>query len=87
MDYNHIKNYFDKFKNILFSKEENSRIVASILKKNIGLELETKNIQIKGDILYLKISPLVRNEILINKNQILKDLNSSISNNIFRDIR
>lgn len=87
MDYNHIKNYFDKFKNILFSKEENSRIVSIVLKKNIGLELETKNIQIKGDILYLKISPLVRNEILINKNQILKDLNSSISNNIFRDIR
>ena len=74
MDYNHIKNYLEKFKNLLFTKEEIYQIVSRAIEDNIHLKIETKNIQIKPPFLYIKASPLVRNEIMINKEKILKDI-------------
>ncbi len=87
MDYNHIKNYLEKFKTILFSKEENYRIISEIIKKNTGIEIEQKNIKIKGVDLYIKASPLVRNEIVINKNKILLDLKELHLEHNFKDIK
>lgn len=74
MDYNHIKNYLEKFKELLFSKEEIYQIVSSVIENNLHIKIETKNIKIKPPFLYIKASPLVRNEIMINKEKILKDI-------------
>lgn len=74
MDYNHIKNYLEKFKNILFSKEENQQIISKIIENNINYKIETKNIQIKPPVLYIKASPLIHNEILLKKDKILKEI-------------
>ena len=74
MEYNHIKNYLEKFKEILFSKEEKYKIISDIIKKNTSIEIETKFIKIYGDTIQIKTSPIIKNEILINKDKILKDL-------------
>lgn len=87
MDYNHIKNYLDKFRNIIFSKEENIKIISETINKNILVKIETKFIQIKGVNIYVKASPLVRNEVLIHKRQILEDLSLVLPNNNFKDIK
>ena len=87
MDYNHIKNYLDKIRNTLFSKEENIKIISEIINKNIAVKIETKFIQIKGSDIYIKASPLVRSEILIKKRQILEDLSLLMPNNNFKDIK
>lgn len=87
MDYNHIKNYLDKFKEILFSKEEIYIIISNIIKKNISLQIEQKFIKIKGNIIHIKTSPLVKNEILIKKEKILKDLSEIYKEIKFKDIK
>ena len=87
MDYNHIKNYLEKFKNIIFSKEENIKIISEIIEKNISIKIDPKFIQIKGSTIYIKTSPLIRNEILIKKDKILKDLQGVLNQNNIREIR
>lgn len=87
MDYNHIKNYLEKFRTILFSKEENLRIISKIIEKNTLVIIEVKNISIRGAVIYIKASPLVRNEIMINKSNILKDIAFIIKEVNFLDIK
>jgi len=86
MDYQHIKNFLDKFKNILFEKEEKIKLISLSIKKNTQIEIENKNIKINGTNIQIKASPLVKGEILIKKEDILKDLNS-VSSLLYKDIR
>ncbi|NVN96647.1 hypothetical protein HXX01_00095 [Candidatus Nomurabacteria bacterium] len=86
MDYNHIKNFLDKFKNILFEKEEKIKLISLAIKKNTQIEIEDKNIKISGNVIQIKSSPLVKGEILMKKENILKDL-SSVSGSIYKEIR
>ena len=87
MDYNHIKDYLGKFKEILFSGEEKSRIITSIIDRIISIKIENKNIQIKQPFIYIKASPLIRNEILIKKELILKEISTLLPESNFKDIR
>lgn len=87
MDYNHIKDYLSKFKEILFSKEEVYRIIGDIIEKNTLIKIEQKFIKIKGNIIYIKASPIAYSEILIHKEKILKDLSQIHKETIFKDIR
>ena len=87
MDYNHIKNYLNKFKELLFSKEEIYKIIGDIIEKDVSVKIEQKNILIKGNIIYIKTSPIVHNEILIYKEKILKDLSQIYKETIFKDVR
>lgn len=87
MDYNQVKDYLDKFKNLLFSKEEIYQIVSSVIENNISVKIEIKYIQIKTPFIYIKASPLVRNEILINKEKILKDISLLSPGCNLKDIR
>ena len=74
MDYNHIKSYLDKVKNLIFSKEENIKLISLAIKINTGIDIETKNITTKGICIYIKASPLVRNEIMMSKEKMIKPL-------------
>ena len=87
MDYNHIKNYLDKVKGLLFSKEENYRVVASVIENNLSIKIDAKFIQIKPPFIYIKASPLVRNEILIHKDKILKEIALISPESNFKDIK
>ena len=43
---------------------------------NISIYLDKfKNIEIKNGIIYLKVNPVLKNEIFINKNSIIRELN------------
>lgn len=83
MDYSHIKNYFEKFKIILSTKEEEYSTVSKIIEKRIGVCIDSKNIIIKNKNILVKTSPLIKNEILIKKNYILKDLKDILGCSFF----
>jgi hypothetical protein len=87
MDYNHIKDYLGKFKEILFSSEEKSRVVSDVIDRVLSIKIENKNIQIKQPFIYIKVSPLVRNEILIKKELILKEILTLLPESNFKDIK
>ncbi|MFA6354944.1 MAG: hypothetical protein WCW65_00760 [Candidatus Paceibacterota bacterium] len=87
MDFNHIKEYLNKTKEILFMKEEIYRIISIVIEKNISFKVEQKLIKIKRNTIYIKISPLIKNEILIKKEKILKEI-FEINNDIkFKEIK
>ncbi len=87
MEYSHIKNYLDKVKGILFSKEETNSVIVSVIEKNISFKLDTKSLTIRGADIYIKTTPIIKNEILIHKGQILKDLSFMLPKNNFKDIK
>ena len=87
MDYNQITTFLDKFKKIFFQKEELKKIVIKTITEEISYKIENNLIKIKNNYIYLDTSPIIRNEILIHKKQILLKLKKNLPNNIFSDIR
>lgn len=87
MDYNNISNFLDKFKTLIFEKEETNKVIAGIIFKNISFQINPSLIKIKNGVIYIKTSPIVHNEILTKKHLILKELNVSLPNKNFKDLK
>jgi len=87
MDYNHITSFLDKFKKVLFEKEEINKIIGDVILKHISFQINTSLIKNKNGIIYIKTSPTVQNEIFLKKHSILKELSVSLPNKNFKDIK
>ena len=87
MDYNHIINFLDKFKKLVFQKEELKNIVIKIISEEISHQVESESVKIKNGIIYIQGSPILRSEIMMNKKQILDKLKNNLPNNNFLDIK
>lgn len=87
MDYNHIEKFLERFKTILFKKEEHNRVISEIITKHTSATIDPKSIKIIGSIIQIKKSPMLFSEILIKKNAILLDLKELIPDRSFKDIR
>ncbi len=86
MDYNHISSFLSGIKKNLFKNREYYEIIASIVERHIGLVINVKLIKIKGSIITIQSSPIIKNEILIHKEGILKDLKDLLLDKNFKDI-
>ena len=86
MDYNHITNFLDSFKKILFKSEYDHKVISEIITKHIDSPITQEIIKTKGTIIYINSSPIVRSEILVHKQGILKDLKEILPNSVFTDI-
>ena len=87
MDYNHIANFLEKFKKILFQGEGINKVIVEIITKKTSYSIELSMIKVKGTIIYLESSPMLRSEILMHKESILIELNKTIPDRNFSDIR
>lgn len=76
MDYSRITDFLSKFSKILSESDDKKEIINSILIKYIKKSILKENFKLeKGNIVF-SVSPLIKNEIYMNKSNILKDLNS-----------
>ncbi|MEK9181982.1 MAG: hypothetical protein AAB781_00125 [Patescibacteria group bacterium] len=68
--------YLDKFKNI----ESKNSVLKNIITDSVGnilkININKKDVEIKNGVIYLKVNPVVRNEVFINKVGIIKELNA-----------
>jgi hypothetical protein len=87
MDYNHVANFLEKFKNILFQKEEINNIVIQTISKEISHQIQTSDLKIKNGFIYINGSPILKSEIMLHKKQILNKLKEILPKNIFLDIK
>lgn len=87
MDYNHITIFLEKFKKIVFKKEEIRDIVIKIILSEVPHEIQKDSIKIKNGLIYIQGSPILRNEIMIHKNQILNKLKIALPSDNFLDIK
>jgi len=71
-----ISNFLEKFLKLDKDNHLKTALILETFKKVVGLELTKDNIEIRGDNIKLKVSPVFRNEIFMHKSQIedaLKD--------------
>jgi len=87
MDYNHITKFLEKFKKIIFQKEETREIITKIISLEISHPIEGNNIKTKNGCIYIQGSPIIRSEILMRKNNILLKLKELIPGSGFIDIK
>ncbi len=87
MDYSHITGFLDRFRKLISSSEIVNSCIAETLLKEIHIEIPTPRIKIKGTIIYVEGSPSLKNEIMVNKEGILKTLAIEIPHRNFTDIR
>jgi hypothetical protein len=82
-----IKDLLDRFNKILLSEEGKKESVRKAISVVLGEEIESKDIKIKNNIIYLNIKPIYKNEIFIKKDQIFSKLQDFLGKNTPQDIR
>lgn len=87
MDYNHIKNFLEKFRIIIGKKEEIIDIISETIQEEVPCVFDKKLIKIKNESILINVSPILRSEILIHKKQILLKLKNKIPNINFLNIK
>ena len=69
-----IGSFFDRFKNLKTPKEYKKEIIQKTIQKHLGVVIETSKIEIQKNTIFLKISPLYKNEILLHQEEIKESL-------------
>jgi len=87
MDYNSISSFLEKFKKIIFQKEEIKETVVKIISETILHQIKKESVKIKGTSIYVEGSPILRSEIMIHKKQILVKIKNLLPYNNFLDIK
>lgn len=87
MDYNQITSFLDKFKKLIYQKEETKEAIIETIKQEVSYALEKDNIKTKNGCIYIQGSPILRGEILMHKEQILKKLAILLLESRFFDIK
>jgi len=87
MDYNSIGSFLEKFKKLIYQKEEYKNIVIETISKEISHKVDTSAVKIKNGIIFVTGSPILRSEIMIHKKQILNELKNLLTENNFIDIK
>jgi hypothetical protein len=86
MEYS-INNFLDKFKNLIFQDSITKDIIKKYVKTHTSFELDLNSISHKNGIIFIKGSPILRNEIFLKKKIILENINKEILNIKFLDIK
>lgn len=82
-----IKDLLTRFENILFSEKGKAESVRQIISSFIGKEIDSKDIKIKNNIIYLNIKPIYKNEIFLKQEQIFLKLKESLGKKTPENIR
>lgn len=76
-----IKDLLVRFNNILLSEEGKKEIIRKTISEIIKVEINSQDIKLKDNIIYLNIKPIYKNEIFIKQDQILSKLKESFNKN------
>jgi len=87
MEYNQITNFLDKFKKLINKKEELKKIVIKTISEEINYQVNEESIRVKGGIISIEGSPILKSEVMTKKEKILRELKIILPDNIFLDIK
>jgi len=73
-----IGDFLIKFKNLTPPDQIVKNIFLNIIYKKLDIKIPKKNISLKNNTLYLKINPIIKNEIFLHKESILKELKKEL---------
>lgn len=69
-----ISAYLKKFRATLFKGEESRRTVKEEIEKVVGVLLEERDVEIKGDTVFVNASPALKSELFLKKTALLKNI-------------
>lgn len=70
-----ISKFLDKFSKKIDSEEIFCKKIAEIIKEKIQTNIELKDIEIKNGVIYIALSPAIKNKVYIFKEEMLKEIN------------
>jgi len=82
-----IKDLLIHIEALLFKEDEKKRCIRKVLLETIGLDINTKNIKIKNNTIYLDVKPIYKNEIFLKQEQIFLALKEIFGKKSPQDIR
>ena len=82
-----IKDLLARFSNLLLSEEGKKEAVKNTISGIIGAPIDSKDIKIKNNIIYLNIKPIYKNEIFLKQEQIFLELKESFGGKTPQSIR
>jgi len=82
-----ISDYLQKFKNIHVEKSQFKDFIVELVKRELKSEINRDNIDLRKGVIYLKISPIQKNELFMKKQQILNEFNKTFPTIPVSDIR
>ena len=69
-----IGNLLEKIKHSLFLKTALNRSISEVIESRIKAKIPEQNITFKDGVVRVKVSPIIKSEILINKKEIIETL-------------
>ncbi len=82
-----IKDLLSRFNKILLSEEGKKESVRKAISSVLGEEIDSGDLKIKNNTIYLNIKPIYKNEIFIKQEQIFLKLKDFFGENTPKDIR
>ena len=82
-----IRDLLGQFNNLLLSEEGKKETVRKIISEAIKTEINSKNINIKNNVIYLNIKPIYKNEVFLKQNQIFLKLRESFGKKTPQNMR
>ncbi|MFA5840937.1 MAG: hypothetical protein WC847_01530 [Candidatus Paceibacterota bacterium] len=82
-----IKDLLSRFTNLLLPEENKRETIRMAISSVIGVEISSKDIKIKNNIIYLNIKPIYKNEVFIKQEQIFLKLKETFGEKSPKDIR
>lgn len=73
-----IKDLLLRWSNIILSKEVKKESVKNTIEEVLKIEIQTSDIEIKNNTVYLNIKPIYKNEIFLNQEKINKKLEETL---------
>lgn len=81
-----IHSFLDKFQGLLFKKVKQEIVIEDVFKE-FGIPLTRNDFTCKVGVISLKNNPILKTQVFLKKNLILKKLEERLGKNIFTDIR
>ncbi len=81
-----ITSFLQKFKKILSSQGAHAYVFIEIVKDELGIKLQKKDVSVRGNVIYVRVSPASKNTIFLKKKKILDLLTEQAGRHV-TDIR
>ncbi len=82
-----IRDLLTRLSDILLSEEVKKESIRDIVSEIIGIQINSGDVKIKNNNVYLNIKPIYKNEIFLKKDKIFSKLKESLGKKTPQDIR
>ena len=74
-----ISSLLKKFSKNVSEYDYSTKELSAIIYKHTGLEIENTSFEVKQNVLYIDVSPALKNKIFITKKEIMREIQEKIS--------